>query len=163
MVQKIQQQSLSMGILDPQMMSIAVMKYSREEAVDYLARAISRFARREYIMFTHNPGNHCIPPVNQVSLRYAILAQLHISRLAKLSLIGHSFHMPHIPLLQVIIGYWWLLFQNGNKCYTWILSGQSCATIVCWNQLLMSTYILDKHFELVQKEDIFKVNLNDLL
>ena len=82
-------------------------------------------------MFTHNPGNHCIPPVNQVSLRYAILAQLHISRLAKLSLIGHSFHMPHIPLLQVITGYWWLLFQNGNKCYTWILSGQSCATIVC--------------------------------
>ena len=68
------------------MMSVAVMKYSREEAVDYLARAISRFARREYIMFTHNPGNHCIPPVNQVSLRYAILAQLHISRLAKLSL-----------------------------------------------------------------------------
>jgi len=51
-----------MGILDPLMMSVAVMKYSREEVVDYLARAISRFARREYIMFTHNPGNHCIPP-----------------------------------------------------------------------------------------------------
>jgi len=86
MVQKIKQQSLPVGILDPLMMSVAVMKYSREEAVDYLARAISRFARREYIMFAHNPGNHCIPPVNQVSLRYAILAQLHISRLAKLSL-----------------------------------------------------------------------------
>ena len=88
MVQKIKQQSLPVGILDPLMMSVAVMKYSREEAVDYLARAISRFARREYIMFAHNPGNHCTPPlpVNQVSLRYAILAQLHISRLAKLSL-----------------------------------------------------------------------------
>ncbi|KAG2561153.1 hypothetical protein PVAP13_8KG111607 [Panicum virgatum] len=55
LVQKIQQQSLPVGILDPLMMSVAVMKYSREEAADYLARAISRFARREYIMFAHNP------------------------------------------------------------------------------------------------------------
>ena len=50
-----------MGILDTLMMSVAVMKYSREEAVDYLARAISRFARKEYIMFFHNPGSAPIP------------------------------------------------------------------------------------------------------
>jgi len=86
MVQKIKQQSLPVGILDPQMISATFMQTTKQEAVDYLARAISRFARKEYKMFFHNPGSAPIPrPLCQ----------------------ARFFRMPHVLSLQAIIGYWW--------------------------------------------------------
>lgn len=49
-----------MGILDPGMMSLTYMQTARQEAVDYLASAIARFVRRDYIMFMHNLGGQWV-------------------------------------------------------------------------------------------------------
>jgi amino-acid N-acetyltransferase len=48
------------GFLDPQNMMISLMEQQREFVVEYVARAMSHFSKRDYLMAAHNTGGHWI-------------------------------------------------------------------------------------------------------
>jgi amino-acid N-acetyltransferase len=48
------------GFLDPQTMTVSVMQQDRESVVAYVARAMSHFARKDYLLATYNTGGHWI-------------------------------------------------------------------------------------------------------
>ncbi|WVZ94530.1 hypothetical protein U9M48_040411 [Paspalum notatum var. saurae] len=87
MVQKINKQQIPVGILDHEMMSIVVMRTEKQASVDYLVKALYRYAtRKEYITFFHQTGNHwvlvvIIPKWNKVLYLDSLRSQLHDNNL----------------------------------------------------------------------------------
>ncbi|KAJ1273962.1 hypothetical protein BS78_05G026300 [Paspalum vaginatum] len=88
MVQKINKQQIPVAILDPEMMSIVVMETEKKASVDYLAKALAWYSRKEYITFFHDNGNHwvlvvIIPKWNKVLYLDSLISQLHDFNLLK--------------------------------------------------------------------------------
>ena len=46
--------------LDPQIMIISMMEQDRESVVGYVARVISHFSKKDYMMAAHHTGGHWI-------------------------------------------------------------------------------------------------------
>ena len=46
------------GFLDPQMMSLSTMNQDRFYVVDYVTKALQKYARKRLIMFAHNIVGH---------------------------------------------------------------------------------------------------------
>ena len=44
-----------MGFLDPELMSLSNITSDKSYVVDYLGRALNHYAKKEIIMFPHNP------------------------------------------------------------------------------------------------------------
>ena len=54
------EKSVPVGFLDPKLMSISTMDQERSYVVEYLGKALYKFARKKLIMFAHNTGDHWI-------------------------------------------------------------------------------------------------------
>ena len=48
------------GFLDPELISLSNITSDKSYVVDYLGRALNHYAKKEIIMFPHNPGGHWI-------------------------------------------------------------------------------------------------------
>ncbi|TVU24988.1 hypothetical protein EJB05_27461, partial [Eragrostis curvula] len=61
MVRETRQNNVPVAFLDPQSFSLPCISMDKEFVVDYLAKALSRFAKvKDYIMFAFNPGGHWV-------------------------------------------------------------------------------------------------------
>jgi hypothetical protein len=49
-----------MGFLDPELMSLSTIQSDKSYRVNYVIKAFRHFAKKELIMFAHNPGDHWI-------------------------------------------------------------------------------------------------------
>ena len=48
------------GFLDPELLSMSNIQSDKSYVADYLRRAFNHFAKKEIIMFPHNPDGHWI-------------------------------------------------------------------------------------------------------
>jgi len=46
---------MPVGFLDPELMSLSNITSDKSYVVDYLGRALNHYAKKEIIMFPHNP------------------------------------------------------------------------------------------------------------
>ncbi|TVU41706.1 hypothetical protein EJB05_15249, partial [Eragrostis curvula] len=60
MVVETKENAIPMGFLDPELMSISTLRVDKSYVVEYVRKALNHFARKECIMFAHNPGGHWI-------------------------------------------------------------------------------------------------------
>ncbi|TVU46697.1 hypothetical protein EJB05_06248, partial [Eragrostis curvula] len=61
MIRETRQNNVPVAFLDPQSFSLPCINMDKEFVVDYLAKALSRFAKaKDYIMFAFNPGGHWV-------------------------------------------------------------------------------------------------------
>ena len=51
---------MPVGFLDPELLSLSNIKSDKSYVVDYLGRVFNHFAKKEIIMFPHNPDGHWI-------------------------------------------------------------------------------------------------------
>ena len=49
---------MPVGFLDPELMSLSNITSDKSYVVDYLGRALNHYAKKEIIMFPHNPDGH---------------------------------------------------------------------------------------------------------
>ena len=54
------EKSVPVGFLDPELMSMSTIDQERSYVVEYLRKALHKFARKKLIMFAHNTGGHRI-------------------------------------------------------------------------------------------------------
>ena len=54
------EKSVPVGFLDPELMSMSTIDQERSYVVEYLRKALHKFARKKLIMFAHNTGGHWI-------------------------------------------------------------------------------------------------------
>ena len=50
------EKSVPVGFLDPELMSMSTMNQDQSYVVEYLGKALPKFARKKIIMFAHNTG-----------------------------------------------------------------------------------------------------------
>jgi len=60
LLQETKAKAMPVGFLDPELLSLSNIKSDKSYVVDYLGRAFNHFAKKEIIMFPHNPGGHWI-------------------------------------------------------------------------------------------------------
>ncbi|TVU24829.1 hypothetical protein EJB05_27289, partial [Eragrostis curvula] len=60
MVKKTRQMDLPVGFLDPELITLSTMCVDKSYVVDYVRKALGKFAKKKCIMFAHNPGQHWV-------------------------------------------------------------------------------------------------------
>ena len=60
MIMETKVKSVPVGFLDPQMMSLSTINQDISYVVDYVTKALQKYARKRLIMFAHNTVGHWI-------------------------------------------------------------------------------------------------------
>ena len=72
MIKETKAKSVPVGFLDPQMMSLSTINQDRSYVVDYVTKALQKYARKRLIMFAHNTVGHWILVVIMPKWRKAL-------------------------------------------------------------------------------------------
>jgi hypothetical protein len=58
MIVETKAKALPAGFLDRELMSLSTIQSNKSYVVDYVTKAFRHFAKKEIIMFAHNPRDH---------------------------------------------------------------------------------------------------------
>ena len=72
MIKETKEKSVPVGFLDLETMSMSTMNEDRSYVVDYVTKALQKYARKRLIMFAHNTVGHWILVVISPKWRKAL-------------------------------------------------------------------------------------------
>jgi Ulp1 family protease len=96
MIVETKAKALPVGFLDRELMSLSTIQSDKSYVVDYVTKAFRHFAKKEIIMFAHNPGDHwilvvIIPKWSKVLYFDSLRSKPHDHTLLK-EVIDEAFH-----------------------------------------------------------------------
>jgi len=96
LLQETKSKAMPVGFLDPELMSLSNITSDKSYVADYLGRALNHYAKKEIIMFPHNPGGHwilvvIIPKWSKVLCFDSLRSKAHDHTLLK-EVIDEAFH-----------------------------------------------------------------------